>query len=328
MQVKPAGGWAGLAALLGLLLVLCAASVSLGAGQLSFDALRGGPEAERAWRLLLVSRVPRTLALLLAGMSLAVAGLIMQMLVRNRYVEPSTAGTVESATLGILVVTLVAPDTPVIGKMLTATAFALAGTLLFLALLRRVPLRTPFIVPLIGLILGGVIHAATTFVAVRYDLLQSLHAWTTGDFSGVLRGRYELLWIGLGLTLAAYMAADRYTVAGMGREFAANLGLNHARLMLAGLLIVSAISAVVVVTAGSIPFLGLIVPNAVSLLLGDNMRRAIPWVAILGGVFVLACDIVGRLLIHPYEIPLGTVVGVVGSVLFLWLLHGRRNRHA
>ena len=72
--------------------------------------------------------------------------------------------------------------------MLTATAFALAGTLLFLALLRRVPLRTPFIVPLIGLILGGVIHAATTFVAVRYDLLQSLHAWTTGDFRA-LRGR-------------------------------------------------------------------------------------------------------------------------------------------
>ena len=136
MQVKPAGGWAGLAVLLGLLLVLCAASVSLGAGRLSFDALRGGGRA-RAWRLLLVSRVPRTLALLLAGMSLAVAGLIMQMLVRNRYVEPSTAGTVESATLGILAVTLVAPDTPVIGKMLTATAFALAGTLLFLALLAR-----------------------------------------------------------------------------------------------------------------------------------------------------------------------------------------------
>ena len=247
MQVKPAGGWAGLAVLLGLLLVLCAASVSLGAGQLSFDAAR------RRARLAPVAGQPGAAhGLLLAGMSLAVAGLIMQMLVRNRYVEPSTAGTVESATLGILVVTLVAPDTPVIGKMLTATAFALAGTLLFLALLRRVPLRTPFIVPLIGLILGGVIHAATTFVAVRYDLLQSLHAWTTGDFSGVLRGRYELLWIGLGLTLAAYLAADRYTVAGMGREFAANLGLNHARLMLAGLLIVSAISAVVVVTAGSI----------------------------------------------------------------------------
>jgi len=259
-------------------------------------------------------------------MALAVAGLIMQMLVRNRYVEPTTAGTVESATLGILVVTLLAPDTPVIGKMLTATGFALAGSLLFLALLRRVPLRTPFIVPLIGLILGGVIHAVTTFVAYRYDLLQSLHAWTTGDFSGVLRGRYELLWIGFGLAAAAYLAADRYTVAGMGREFAANLGLNHARLTLVGLLIVSAISAVVVVTAGGIPFLGLIVPNAVSLVLGDNMRRSIPWVAMLGGVFVLACDIIGRLVIHPYEVPLGTVVGVVGSILFLCLLRSRGAR--
>ncbi|HAP24402.1 MAG TPA: iron ABC transporter permease, partial [Achromobacter sp.] len=260
------------------------------------------------------------------GTALAVAGLIMQMLVRNRFVEPTTAGTVESATLGILVVTLLAPDTSVIGKMVTATGFALAGTLLFLALLRRVPLRTPFIVPLIGLILGGVIQAVTTFMAYRFDLLQSLHAWTTGDFSGVLRGRYELLWIGFALACAAYAAADRYTVAGMGREFASNLGLNHARLTLVGLLIVSAISAVVVVTAGSIPFLGLIVPNAVSLVLGDNMRRAIPWVALLGGVFVLACDIIGRLVIHPYEIPIGTVVGVLGSILFLWLLRTRRSR--
>ena len=330
MAVVRAGGaitgWAGLAALLLLLLLLCAASIGLGAGSFSFAALAGGPDAERAWRLLLVSRVPRTLALLLAGMALAVAGLIMQMLVRNRYVEPTTAGTVESATLGILVVTLLAPDTPVIGKMLTATGFALAGSLLFLALLRRVPLRTPFIVPLIGLILGGVIHAVTTFVAYRYDLLQSLHAWTTGDFSGVLRGRYELLWIGFGLAAAAYLAADRYTVAGMGREFAANLGLNHVRLTLVGLLIVSAISAVVVVTAGGIPFLGLIVPNAVSLVLGDNMRRSIPWVAMLGGVFVLACDIIGRLVIHPYEVPLGTVVGVVGSILFLCLLRSRGAR--
>lgn len=320
-------GWGGLTAVVVVLLLLCVASISLGAGQMHWTALwNGGEEGERAWRLLLVSRVPRTLALLLAGTALAVAGLIMQMLVRNRFVEPTTAGTVESATLGILVVTLLAPDTSVIGKMLTATGFALAGTLLFLALLRRVPLRTPFIVPLIGLILGGVIQAVTTFMAYRFDLLQSLHTWTTGDFSGVLRGRYELLWIGFALACAAYAAADRYTVAGMGREFASNLGLNHARLTLVGLLIVSAISAVVVVTAGSIPFLGLIVPNAVSLVLGDNMRRAIPWVALLGGVFVLACDIIGRLVIHPYEIPIGTVVGVLGSILFLWLLRTRRNR--
>lgn len=319
------GGPWGLLAACTVLLALCLTSIGLGAGQFSFaDLLHGDP---RTWQLLWLSRVPRTLALLLAGMSLAVAGLLMQMLVRNRFVEPSTAGTIESATLGILVVTLVAPGAPVIAKMLTATGFGLAGSLLFLLLLRRVPLRSPFLVPLIGLILGGIIHAATTYVAVQFELLQSLHAWTTGDFSGVLRGRYELLWIGFALTCVAYIAADRFTLAGMGREFASNLGLNHARLTLIGLLIVSAISAVVVVTAGSIPFLGLIVPNAVSLIFGDNMRRAIPWVALLGGVFVLACDIVGRLLLYPYEIPIGTVVGVVGSALFLWLLLSRRRGH-
>nr|WP_066131367.1 iron chelate uptake ABC transporter family permease subunit [Bordetella ansorpii] len=321
-----ARGWGGLALVSALLVVLCVISIGLGASEFSFGALLGGPDAARTWKLLLVSRVPRTLALLLAGMSLAVAGLIIQMLVRNRFVEPATAGTLESATLGILVVTLLMPGIPMIGKMLVATVFALAGTLLFLALLRRVPLRTPFIVPLIGLVLGGVISAATTFVAYRYDLLQSLHAWTVADFSSVLRGRYELLWIGFALTAVAWLAADRYTVAGMGRAFASNLGLNHARLTLGGLLIVSAISAMTVVTAGSIPFLGLIVPNAVSLLMGDNLRRAIPWVAVLGGGFVLACDIIGRLVLYPYEVPIGTVVGVIGSALFLCLLRSRKAR--
>jgi len=316
---------------LALTAVLVALSVGIGAGDFSFAALLGAAETRAgadSWLLLVVSRLPRTVALLLSGMSLAVAGLIMQMLVRNRFVEPSTAGTIESATLGVLAVALLAPDTPVFGRMLVAAAFALAGTLLFLALLRRIPLRSPYLVPLVGLILGGVVQAVTTFFAFRHDMLQSLHAWTVGDFSGVLRGRYELLWIGGALALAAWLAADRFTVAGMGQQFTTNLGLNYHRLTAWGLLIVAAIAAVVVVTAGSIPFLGLIVPNAVSLLFGDNMRRSVPWVAVLGGLFVLACDIIGRLIAFPYEIPIGTVVGVLGSALFLYLLLRGRSREA
>jgi len=302
-------------------------SVGIGAADFSFAGLLAGTQSD-AWQLLVVSRLPRTLALLLAGMSLAVAGLIMQMLVRNRFVEPSTAGTIESATLGVLVLALLAPDTPVFGKMLVAAGFALAGTFLFLALLRRIPLRSPYLVPLVGLILGGVVQAVTTFFAYRHDMLQTLHAWTVGDFSGVLRGRYELLWIGGALALVAWFAADRFTVAGMGQQFTTNLGLNYKRLTLWGLMIVSAISAVVVVTAGSIPFLGLIVPNVVSILFGDNMRRSVPWVAVLGGLFVLACDIIGRLVVAPYEIPIGTVVGIIGGALFLFLLLRGRSRGA
>lgn len=306
---------------------LVALSVAIGAGDFSFAGLFAGAGSSD-WQLLVVSRLPRTLALLLAGMSLAVAGLIMQMLVRNRFVEPSTAGTIEAATLGVLALALLAPDTPVFGKMLVAAGFAMAGTLLFLGLLRRIPLRSPYLVPLVGLILGGVIQAVTTFFAVRHDMLQTLHAWTVGDFSGVLRGRYELLWLGALLAFAAWVAADRFTVAGMGQQFTTNLGLDYKRLTFYGLLIVSAISAVVVVTAGSIPFLGLIVPNVVSILFGDNMRRSVPWVALLGGLFVLACDIIGRLVVYPYEIPIGTVVGIIGGALFLFLLLRGRSREA
>jgi len=308
-----------------LALVLAITSLFVGVSNVSLATLFAPDTSADALRVLLVSRIPRTLALILAGSSIAIAGLIMQMLVRNRFVEPSTAGTTESAGLGLLAVTLLAPDTPIFGKMLVAAAFALAGTALFLRILRQVPLRDVLLVPLIGIMLGGVISAVTTFFAYRFDLLQSLGAWMTGDFSGVLRGRYELLWIGFLFAIAAYLAADRFTVAGMGRDFTTNLGLNYRRVMALGLTIVSLVSAVVVVTVGMIPFLGLIVPNVVSLMIGDNMRRSVPWVATLGAVFVLSCDIIGRTVRAPYEIPIGTVVGVIGSALFLYLLLRKRN---
>jgi iron complex transport system permease protein len=262
---------------------------------------------------------------LLAGMAVAVAGLIMQLMARNRFVEPSTVGTVESATLGILVVTVFAPQAPVPAKMLVASVFALLGTALFLAILRRLPARNTLLIPLVGIMLGGVIAAVTTFFAYRYDLLQTLSNWMIGDFSGVLRGRYELLWIVAVLMLLGMLAADRFTVAGMGQDFTTNLGLNYARTMRLGLVIVSLISAVVVTTVGAVPFLGLVVPNIVSLIFGDNLRRAVPWTALFGAAFVLVCDIIGRTIRYPYEVPVGMVMSVLGAVLFLVLILRKRN---
>ncbi|CAB4325843.1 MULTISPECIES: ABC transporter permease [unclassified Brucella] len=318
----------GLAAAVIVVAVLAVISLFIGVSDVSLHTLFGKASTDRATEVLLISRIPRTLAIILAGMSMAVAGMIMQMLTRNRFVEPSTAGTVESASLGILLVILFAPETPVFGKMLVASVSVLAGTALFLRILRSIPLRSVLVVPLVGIMLGGVINAITTFIAYRFDLLQSLNSWTTGDFSGVLRGRYELLWIAFALTVVAYVAADRFTVAGLGEDFTTNLGLNYRRVVTLGLVIVSMVSASVVVTVGMIPFLGLIVPNVVSMFIGDNMRRAVPWVALLGAGLVLACDIVGRLIRFPYEIPIGTMMGVVGSAIFLYLLLRRGSRLA
>jgi len=315
-----------LLAALSLIIVLALTSLLVGVSPVSVQNLLMGGD-ERAMMVLLVSRIPRTLALILAGMGMAMAGMIMQMLARNRFVEPSTAGTTESAGLGMLVVLLFFPDAPVWIKMIIASLFALLGTALFLRILRMLPLRSVLLVPLVGIMLGGVIASITTFFAYRFELLQSLNAWTTGDFSSVLRGRYEMLWVSAGLTGIAWIAADRFTVAGMGEDFTTNLGLNYRRVLTLGLVIVSLISAIVVVTVGMIPFLGLIVPNVVSMIMGDNMRRSIPWIALFGAGFVLACDIIGRVINQPYEIPIGTVVGVVGSVIFLYLLLRKDARY-
>lgn len=303
---------------------LAVASLFVGVADASLTSVFSNGAQDTAAQVMLVSRIPRTLALVLAGSSLAIAGLVMQMIVRNRFVEPSMTGTTESATLGFLLVTLLGPGLPVLAKMIVAAVFALLGTLLFLRILKFVPLRDVVLVPLVGLMLSGVIGAVTTFLGYRFNLLGSLLAWTMGDFSGALQGRYELLWIGLAGTVAAFVAADRFTVAGMGRAFMTNLGLDHGRVLFAGLVIVSVVAATCVVTVGTIPFLGLVVPNVVSLMIGDNMRRSVPWVAVGGAAFVLACDLFGRLVRQPYEIPIGVVAGVIGSAVFVWLLLRRR----
>ena len=308
------------------LIILAVVSMFVGVSDVALAALLEGDA--KAWLVLLDSRVPRTLALLFAGAGMAVSGMIMQMLAQNRFVEPSTAGTVESAGFGMLLVMLFAPGLPVYGKMLVATTCALAGTGLFLAILRQIPLRSTLMVPLVGIMLGGVISAVTSFLAYRYDLLQSMGAWTTGDFSAVLRGRYELLWLSLGLTAAAYLAADRFTVMGMGEAFSSNLGINYRRVVMFGLVIVAMVTASVVVTVGMVPFVGLIVPNIVSMALGDRLRRSLPWIAAFGAGLVIACDIIGRIVIAPFEIPVGTVLGAVGSAVFLYLVLRRNARAA
>ncbi|MFD6948828.1 iron ABC transporter permease [Nocardiopsis sp. TSRI0078] len=303
---------------------LSVASLFTGAGDITPARLLSDPEARG---LFLVSRVPRTLALLLAGAAVSVAGLIMQMLTQNRFVEPSTAGTVQSAALGILLVTLFFPGAPLPVKMTVACVAALAGTALFLGVLRRVALRSSLVVPLVGIMLGAVISSVTTFVALRHDLLQTLGVWQSGDFSGVMRGRYEQLWLVGLLALTAYLIADRLTVAGLGRDIARSLGLNHRTVMAAGVGIVAVVSGVVVSVVGSLPFLGLIVPNLVSMAVGDHVRRGVPWVCLLGGGVLVFCDILSRTIRAPFEIPVGSVLGVVGAAVFLFMLL-RRSPHA
>ncbi|WP_341369015.1 iron chelate uptake ABC transporter family permease subunit [Yoonia sp. BS5-3] len=311
--------WAGLVGLA----LLSFLSLFVGVIELSVGDIFTDPEG---LQLLAISRFPRTAAALICGASLAVAGAVMQMLVRNRFVEPMTAGTGQGAALGILIVTMALPTASILTKMALAAVTAMATSLGFLAIVNRLPPTQPLLVPLVGLVYGGVIGAAVTFVAYQADLLQYIGIWMNGEFSGVLQGRYELLWLAAGVAVLIYFAADQFAIVGLGRTAAINLGLNHGQVVLLGLVGISIVAALTVTTVGMIPFVGLIVPNVVSRLAGDNLRRTLPLIVILGAFLTLSADIIGRLVRFPFEIPVGTVLGVIGAVLFLWLLY-RKPQH-
>lgn len=298
--------WATLAGLSVLSLVIGAAPLFSG-------------EMGAGW-LIMVSRFPRTAAAILTGMGLALAGVVVQKSVQNRLVEPSLIGTPESAMLGLLAITLLLPGAALWLKMVTGAVAALVGMVGFLALARAVPRHDPMLLPIVGLIYGGILWAAGVYIAWQTDLVQYLGAWRLAEFSGVVQGRYELLWLIAGLAVLLYSLADRITLLGLGETQARSLGLDYTQTRALGLMVVAVIMAVVVVTVGSLPFVGLVAANIVSLWRGDNLRRNLPLVAGLGGVAVLAADILGRVIRAPYEVPAGTIFAICGAGVFLWLL--------
>ena len=309
-----------LMSMLGLMLV----SVSIGISDFSWANIWQGQD--NSLQLLMTSRLPRTLAIVLTGASVAVAGMTMQVVLKNRFVEPSMIGSTQSAALGILLTSLLLPQISTFFKMGISTAFALVGMLIFMRLIRRLPATDYLIIPLVGIVFSGIIDAITTFIAYETESMQLLSVWQLGDFSGVLAGRYEILWLTGLLCAVAYVLADKLTIVGMGDTIAKNLGVNREAILWAGVVMVAMISALVVTTVGSIPFIGLVVPNIVSRLMGDKLRASLPAVALLGSSLVLLCDIIGRVIRYPFEIPVASVFGVVGTVLFLWLLFKNPSR--
>lgn len=301
-----------------ILIVLSAVSLLTGAGSLDLSGLLGAEPG--ALLLFFESRLPRLLAILLAGAGLSIAGLIMQQLLRNRFVSPSTAATMDSARLGVLIAMLLLGGAGTLPRMLVAFVFAMAGTFLFLGILRRVRVKNAIMVPLIGIMLGSIIDSVTTFISYRTDMIQNVNSWLHGSFSMVLKGQYELLFLLLPAVLVTWIFARQFTIVGLGEDMARNLGLKYSQVLSLGILLVALISSLVLVTVGSIPFLGLIVPNLVTLLFGDNTEKNLTLTALAGAIVLLGADILGRVIIYPYEVTVSVTAGILGGVAFLLLL--------
>ncbi|MFD2830804.1 ABC transporter permease [Corticicoccus populi] len=280
---------------------------------------------EDGWDMFFITRVPRTAALLLTGAAMAMAGLVMQLITQNKFVEPTTTGTMEWAGLGLLFVYLMFPSPTLMLRMLGAIVFSFVGTMVFFLFLRRVKLRSSLIVPIIGLMLGAVISAFSTFVGLFFNMSQNIQNWFIGSFAPIQAGRYEYLWIIIIITILIFMLASRLTIAGLGEDIAKSLGLNYNTIVLIATMLIAVAVGIVAAVVGNLPFLGLIVPNIISMFRGDDLKSNLPWVCVLGMGIITVCDIISRTIIMPFEISVSVILGTVGAVVFIIILLRQRR---
>ena len=301
-----------------ILIVLSIASIFIGVSSISIkDIFELNIDK---LEVIFISRLPRLIAIIVAGVGLSISGIIMQQISKNKFVSPTTAATVDFAKLGILFSMVVLTSATTMQKMITAFIFAVVGTMIFMKMIKAIKLKNIIFVPLVGMMLGKVVGSITTFISLKYDLVQNVTSWMEGDMSLIMKGGYELLYLSIPMVILAFLYANKFTIVGMGEEFSINLGLNYNFVVNVGLVIVALISAVTIITVGNIPFLGLIIPNIVSLYSGDNLKKTLYHTALLGPVFLLICDILGRIIIFPFEISIGMMVGVIGSAIFLYMI--------
>ncbi len=272
-----------------------------------------------------ITRIPRTAALMLSGAAMSMTGLVMQLITQNRLVEPTTTGTIEWAGLGLLLVYLFVPAPTLVLRMAGAIVFSFIGTMIFFLFLRKIKLRSSLIVPIVGIMLGAVVSAFSTFIGLVFQMMQNIQSWFVGSFAAVQIGRYEYLWLIIIVTVLIFIYADRLTLAGLGEDVATSLGVNYNKMITLGTSLVCIAVGIVTAVIGNLPFLGLIVPNIVSMYRGDDLRSNLPWVCILGMGTITLCDIISRVIIMPFEVPVSLILGTVGAVVFIIILLKQRR---
>ncbi len=311
------------------LLILSVWSLFIGVMDMDLNTLLSGGDGMEL-QIFLLARIPRLLAILCTGVGMSVAGLIMQQLCMNKFVSPSTGATIQSAQFGILLSLVFLPGIGLWGRVLLAFAMSILGTWIFVWFVQRIQFKNTVLVPLIGIMFGNVLGGVTSFIAYKFEVTQQLSSYFTGSFALIIKGNYELVWLAVPLVVLALIFANYFNIVGMGRDFSQNLGVNYRLVLFLGLTIAAMITASVVTVVGQISYIGLIIPNIVGMYKGDKIKGTLVDTALLGALFVLACDMIARSVIMPYELPIELIVGIIGSVLFIGMLiyklnHGKKS---
>ncbi|WP_157163153.1 FecCD family ABC transporter permease [Actinoalloteichus spitiensis] len=277
-------------------------------------------------------RLPRALLAGLAGAGLALAGAIMQVVVRNPLAEPYVLGISSGAGLGAVVV-ITLGSTAVGGMSLGGAAFggALLATVSVVVLARRGGTLSPTRMILAGVALGSLFSATTSYLTLTTDAqnVVSVLFFLLGSVSAATME--SLLAPAVALVLACLVVAPRARAMNAlltGDESATALGVDVQRLRALLLVTAALLTGAVVSASGGIGFVGLVVPHMARIIVGSNHRRMLP-VAVAGGAaFLMVADLLSRTVAAPTEVPIGILTAVVGAPFFLWLMRRSAATHA
>ena len=326
-----------LTAVLFFTMVLC---ICVGSVRISFsdtvtavwNAVWGLPLPENiAKNIILNVRLPRVLCVTLAGAALSICGAAMQGLLRNPLADGSTMGVSSGAALGAMIAIATGFTLPGIsfgGTMVMAMAFAFGSLILILSLAYALDrsLSTGSII-LIGVIftmfISAIISLVITFAS---DHTRSLTFWTMGSFSGTNYDQVKVMALVLlacgGILIRFSPELNAFAI---GEDNARHIGVNVKRVKLIVLITVSVLIGVCVSIAGTVSFVGLIMPHIARMLVGPNHKRLLPAALFSGAIFLLLADLTARTLLSPIELPIGVVTSIVGAVAFVVIFYKTRK---
>ncbi len=272
-------------------------------------------------------RLPRVLTAAAVGAGLAVSGAVMQALTRNPLADPYLLGLSSGASLGAVLVLLTGLSVSLTGAAFTGAMLALVGTLL---LARSLGVITPSRTVLSGLAVSSFFGAITSLVIfwnTQGDSYRQILNWLLGSLAGADWDTVRVSWITLLLIGLPVVFFGRVLDAfAFGDTAAAALGVNVSRtrwLLLGG---TALLTGAMVAVSGSIGFVGLVLPNAVRLVVGSRHRLLLPYSALVGAIFMIWVDTGARTLFEPRELPVGIITVLVGAPVFVMVLLRNRER--
>lgn len=312
--------------LLGIFAVLAclAAIVSImkGSVEIPLPEILAALSGERGThaQILMNIRLPRTIVALLVGVNLSLSGAVLQAVMKNPLADPHIIGISSGAGLtGILVLLLL----PEYGALVTPAAFvgAMGAAVLIYLLAWKNGIR-PVRIILAGVAVSAFLGAGISALMILYsDRVHSALMWMVGGLSARSWPHVFMLWpYALAGTFLAFLGARQLNILQLGDEVAKGLGLHVERTRILMTAVAALLAASAVSVVGLLGFVGLIVPHAARLLLGNDYRYLLPGAALLGAAVLTASDTVARLAFAPVELPVGILMAVLGAPFFLFLL--------